>query len=292
MRSVFAISMLAWAYTSAYAQNCVLTGQGNGGFNQRVYACDDGYGNITLEDGSGRPIQTQSQSSAAPQVYADPFGSAAQGARAGMDDAVKREQAARSFQQQDLDYERKVQQLRALQQQQLQPRESQHLQQQQQLQDIAEANKREQDAITQQWRQILATTPDVVKGIRAGAKKGDAFSQLNLGQYYEFGANVPKDDVQAVAWFKKCSGELYMCGLELGRAYSQGAGVGKDMVLSYAWYDVISAIQGDNSDVSRLRDDAYRRREAVGVLMTRDELAEAQRIATKWRPGAAMERER
>ena len=40
---------------------------------------------------------------------------------------------------------------------------------------------------------------------RNAAEQGDASAQNNLGRMYEYGREVPKDEVQAVAWYHRAA---------------------------------------------------------------------------------------
>jgi len=65
--------------------------------------------------------------------------------------------------------------------------------------------------------------------IVADAHSGDALAQALLGYCYANGEDVPKDEVQAVFWWRKAAEQgLAAAQFRLGLAYRQGAGVPKD----------------------------------------------------------------
>jgi len=69
------------------------------------------------------------------------------------------------------------------------------------------------------------------------AEKGDAEAQFTLGVMYRKGDGVPKDPVQAAAWYRKAAVQgLAEAQLNLGVLYSNGDGVLKDPVQAAAWY--------------------------------------------------------
>ena len=81
---------------------------------------------------------------------------------------------------------------------------------------------------------------------RQSAEQGDANAQFNLGLMYRFGNGVPKDDVEAVKWFRKAA-ESYRKAAEqgdskaqfnLGAIYANGEGLPEDYVEAYAWWSV------------------------------------------------------
>ncbi len=61
----------------------------------------------------------------------------------------------------------------------------------------------------------------------------------------------------------------------LGRSYETGSAVPRDIVLALKWYN-LSAAEGV--------EEARRSRDALASIMTRGQTAEAQRLASQWRP--------
>ena len=62
----------------------------------------------------------------------------------------------------------------------------------------------------------------------------------------------------------------------LGYAYIQGRGVAQDFIEAHKWFN-LSAATGNA--------DAVKARDAVAGMMTREQLAEAQRLAREWTNG-------
>ena len=50
-------------------------------------------------------------------------------------------------------------------------------------------------------------TIEAVKEIRTAAEKGNAEDQLNLGAFYEYGIDVPKDEKKAFYWYTKAANQ-------------------------------------------------------------------------------------
>ncbi len=73
--------------------------------------------------------------------------------------------------------------------------------------------------------------------VHARAEQGDAVAQSNLGYLYQSGRGVPKDDTQAVAWYRK-SADQGNGGAQndLAEMYHTGTGVPKDDAQAVAWY--------------------------------------------------------
>ena len=109
--------------------------------------------------------------------------------------------------------------------------------------------------------------------IRCG-EQGSYQAQYILGLFYDNGTGVPEDDAEAVRWYRLAA-EQGFDGAQnnLGRMYSAGEGVPEDLVNAYMWFN-LSAAQGD--EVARLNKDTTAGR------MTREQIAEAQRLSREW----------
>jgi TPR repeat protein len=167
---------------------------------------------------------------------------------------------------------------------------------------------------------------DPVKALewyRKAAEQGDALAQERVGAMYERGQGVDRDYAKALEWYRKaaeqgyivgqaCAGRLYAAGLGTPRNYAEaarwwtkaaqngdlesttslvahyleGRGVPKDLVLAYAWASIAAA--KDDAQAT----EAIAQRDAAEALLGPDELAEAQRIASAWKPGNELRRER
>lgn len=74
------------------------------------------------------------------------------------------------------------------------------------------------------------------------AEKGDAQAQLHLGLKYTVGTDVPKDETEAVKWFRKAADQgVAMAQYNLGVRYANGEGIPKDAVQAYAWVNLGTA---------------------------------------------------
>ena len=109
---------------------------------------------------------------------------------------------------------------------------------------------------------------------RLAAEQGEAGAQGNLGYMYRNGRGVPEDDVEAVRWYRLAAeqGEA-IAQANLGFMYSRGEGVPEDDVLAYMW-DNLAAAQGNEA--------AQRNKDLVERRMTREQIAEGQRLSTEW----------
>jgi uncharacterized protein len=108
------------------------------------------------------------------------------------------------------------------------------------------------------------------------AEQGNMYLQHNLGVMYAYGNGVPRDDAAAVRWWRLAAEQgLLSSQYNLGNMYADGHGVPQNYVEAHRWTN-IAASQGNEP--------ARKIREAVADRMTREQIAEAQRLAREWRP--------
>ncbi len=113
------------------------------------------------------------------------------------------------------------------------------------------------------------------------AEQGLASAQYNLGIMYGEGLGVPQDYAEAVKWYRKAAyhghaGAQY----NLGIMYGEGLGVPQDYVQAHMWFNLAAA----GLPPGEVRDSAAKNQDIVAKLMTPAQIAEAQRLAGKWRP--------
>jgi hypothetical protein len=78
---------------------------------------------------------------------------------------------------------------------------------------------------------------EAVRWFRKAADAGDRFGMDGLGQVYANGRGVPKDDGEAVRWFQKAADAGNPSGMyHLATMYDKGAGVAKDSGKAIEWY--------------------------------------------------------
>ena len=108
------------------------------------------------------------------------------------------------------------------------------------------------------------------------AEQGDARAQYNLGVMYDHGYGVPLNDKEAVKWYRKAAEQGYASAqYNLGFLYYSGYGVPQDYVLAHMWFN-IAASQGNET--------AIKHRGIAAKRMTREEIAEAEKLAREWKP--------
>ena len=107
----------------------------------------------------------------------------------------------------------------------------------------------------------------------AEANQGAAYAQYNLGVMYENGMGVPENDAEAVKWYRKAADQGHAkAQSNLGVMYYNGEGVPENHVRAYVWLSMAKT-QGYES--------AKKGVETVKNLMTKQQIAQAQALATK-----------
>jgi hypothetical protein len=93
---------------------------------------------------------------------------------------------------------------------------------------------------------------------------------------YANGRGVVQDDVEAVKWYHKAADQGHARAQNnLGVMYGTGRGVAQNYVSAHLWFNVAA---------SRGYQRAAGARDFTARRMTPDQIAEAQRLARKWKP--------
>ena len=141
---------------------------------------------------------------------------------------------------------------------------------------------------------IFLRVPDVsTRALEKRAEQGDREAQCKLGFMYAKGEGVPQDYREAVRWLRLAAeqGDAMAQG-QLGRMYAEGEGVPKDLILAYMWCNLAlrynevfhSQLTGDTMQKIRnfIDETSHRERDELEKLMTREQIAEAQRLAREF----------
>jgi TPR repeat protein len=85
---------------------------------------------------------------------------------------------------------------------------------------------------------LFAQAPNFAE-TKKRAEAGSAKAQNDLAQIYNFGEGVPRDDEEAVRWYRKAAEQGYAYAQSnLGHMYKYGMGVPMDAIEAYAWYNL------------------------------------------------------
>lgn len=122
------------------------------------------------------------------------------------------------------------------------------------------------------WGQGIAQDyKEAIRWKRMSAAQGNQFSQFDLGTMYRRGQGVPQDYKEAVKWYRKSAEQGNPSAQSnLGFMYLTGTAVAQDNVYAHMWWS-IAASSGETT--------AATNRDKVVEEMTKDQIAEAQRLA-------------
>ena len=120
-----------------------------------------------------------------------------------------------------------------------------------------------------------------VSWYRKAADQGYADSQNRMGIAYYLGLGVPQDRAQAVSWYRKAADQGYAnAQYNLGFMYANGQGVPQDYIQAHMWWNLAASRYTDPTD----RANAVKQRDLVAAKMNTAQIAEAQRLASAWKP--------
>lgn len=121
-----------------------------------------------------------------------------------------------------------------------------------------------------------------LKWYRRAAEQGNAQAMSSLGGMYDFGQGIHQDHAEAVRWYRGAAEQGDMLGqLYLAFKYQQGEGVPQNYVQAHKWYNISAA---QNAPLAK------KFRDEVAAKMTREQIAEAQKLAREWQPVTTSER--
>jgi len=122
---------------------------------------------------------------------------------------------------------------------------------------------------------------EALRWAHQGAGRGNALAQATLAQAYIKGEGVPRSLSQFLTWTRRAAAQGHRQSMEaLAVSYHTGTGVPQDYVQAHMWAN-LAAARGSARAV-KLRDE-------LGAKMTADQVAEAQKAASRWRPTAAQQ---
>ena len=118
---------------------------------------------------------------------------------------------------------------------------------------------------------------EAIKLYRLAAEQGNAHAQDSLGFAYLDGVEVQQDYAQAAKWYSKAADQGNIdAQFNLGTMYELGTGVPQDYVRAYMWFSLVAA-PGERIYASESRD-------RIARHMTAQQIAEAQKLASEWKP--------
>ena len=119
------------------------------------------------------------------------------------------------------------------------------------------------------WKDILAAN-----WMRESADQGNAAAQHALGEMYEVGEGVPRNEVRALEWYRRSALQGHAPGQVALATLMVNAGRG-DVTEAYMWFE-IAAAAGDQIGM--------RGATALQPVLAADAVMQAQERARKWVP--------
>jgi uncharacterized protein len=132
-------------------------------------------------------------------------------------------------------------------------------------------------------RSALRDDAEAARWFRLAADQGDAGAQFRLGVMYFEGQGVTQDHDEAVSLYRLAADQGYaQAQYNLGVLYATGEAVEQDNVTAHMWFNL--AVASFPASDTRNRNAAVQSRDVVAAKLTREQLAEAQRLAREWKP--------
>jgi uncharacterized protein len=120
-----------------------------------------------------------------------------------------------------------------------------------------------------------------VRWYRRAALGGSLKAQLILAMMYEEGNGVSQDYAEAMEWYRKVAeGGNPLAMNSLGMMYEYGKGVPQNYMLAHQWYNLAASRMMEPVG----RDQYTKNRDSLARHMTQQQIAEAQQLATQWKP--------
>jgi TPR repeat protein len=113
---------------------------------------------------------------------------------------------------------------------------------------------------------------------RKAAEQNNLTAEIRLAEAFRDGRGLPRDPAQAAVWYRRAA-EQGDTGAQatLGVLYSMGQGVPQDDAEAYFWFDAAALTPGPSQQKYAAN------RQAVGMRVTADQLADEQKRLKKWK---------
>jgi uncharacterized protein len=124
---------------------------------------------------------------------------------------------------------------------------------------------------------VIKDDSEAAKWFRKAADHGMAPAQFELGFLYDEGNGVTQNSSEAAKWYRiAAEHQIPEAQHNLACCFTYGNGVPVDLVAAYMWANIAAANGSSGSDT--LRD------VILAKQMTRQQIAEAQRLSREWKP--------
>jgi TPR repeat protein len=124
---------------------------------------------------------------------------------------------------------------------------------------------------------------EAAKWNKKAAEQGIAEAQVYIGMANWGGLGVTQNFVESAKWYRKAAEQGNSSGQwSLGRLYAAGEGVQRNYTLAHMWFNL--ALSRQSSHWAEVRKLVLEDLDRVAAKMTPAQIADAQRMARKWKP--------
>ena len=131
---------------------------------------------------------------------------------------------------------------------------------------------------------VSKDAPEAVKWTRKAAEQGDAEAQNSMGFFYFNGIGVLRDYDEGLKWYRKAAEQGNAMAL-----HNLGLMWGKDSLLSPFPQDNVKAYMFFNLAAAKGFEDSEARRNKIEKRMTKEQIAEGQKLTREWLERKAKE---
>lgn len=137
-------------------------------------------------------------------------------------------------------------------------------------------------------RGVVRDDAKAAKWLRLAADQGEAAARFRLGLMYSEGHGVPQDHAEAAKWYRLAADQRHpQAQYNLGLLYATGVGVEQDYRMAHMWFNLAAAHFARSE--TRNRNAAINNRDVMAGKLSREQVAEAQKLAREWQPTARAE---
>lgn len=133
-------------------------------------------------------------------------------------------------------------------------------------------------------RGVPISYKDAAEWYLKSANAGEVQGVFMMGVVYEGGIGQPRSIEEAFKWYKKSADRGFYAGiLKVANMYGKGQGVPKDNAAAYLWYAIAELRAPKDSN------DRYELpivKDKLSTLLTKEQVADAERKAKAWKPSA------
>ena len=123
---------------------------------------------------------------------------------------------------------------------------------------------------------VAQNNSEAAKWSLEAARQGNELAQLNMGDLYASGQGVEQDFSEAAHWLHLSAEQgIPPAQMRLSILYARGLGVARNLVRALMWAN-LAASHGDEVAVAN--------RDQIAEIVSPEQIAEAQRLATEWKP--------